>query len=410
MRRSEKRRRIMPPLRGGVNAAPIRLPFPCDGEREEMLGDAGSVVCGDGAGRGDGVARVGDGAGRGWQTLGEWFYDRFGEQGMDMLARGDVLAGHGKPIGADYPYTPGERIWVFRPVLDEPSEPVQLAVVAENERYMIVDKPHGMATVPKGSHVANSVLVAARRQFGNDLLIAAHRLDLETAGLVLLVKEPQWRGAYQKLFERRAIRKTYRAVAPLIGADSARVGARWHSELRLHKVEGELKVSVLHSDSSALALSSEPAFSCAQAASSANSALSVSAGHAISSVQSALPPVLEPRPQADAQFSYYGEHRSPIARTQANAVTDIELTRLLGNGLALYTLYPHTGFTHQLRVAMKELGAPICADPLYPRMMSLEEVAQRPYPLQLLAAELEFDDPVTGEPTFATSSLRLALE
>ena len=108
--------------------------------------------------------------------------------------------------------------------------------------------------------------------------------------------------------------------------------------------------------------------------------------------------------------SYYGEHRRPLSRTQANAVTDIELTRELGGGLGLYTLYPHTGFTHQLRVAMNELGAPICGDPVYPQLLTLEQVAARQYPLQLLAAQLAFDDPVTGEHVRCESARRLALE
>ena len=133
--------------------------------------------------------------------------------------------------------------------------------------------------------------------------------------------------------------------------------------------------------------------------------------------------------QASAGFRYYGEHRQAPVRSGSLAVTDIELVRrisreperkLLDNSsyvstseqpqLGLYRLYPHTGFTHQLRVAMNELGAPICADPLYPAILSREAAAARPYPLQLLAASLDFVDPVSGEPTHLESARRLALE
>ena len=364
VRRSEKRRRIMPPLRGGVNAAPIRLPLDPSGT---------------------------------WRTLGEWLSDRFGsEAAAGLLERGSVLAGHGITASNNYPYRAGERIWIFRPVPDEPAVPIELAVVAENERFVVVDKPHGMASVPKGSHVANSVLVAARRQFKNDLLVAAHRLDLETAGLVLLVKEPQWRGAYQLLFERRRIRKTYRAVAPLIGAAGAAAagaaaagaaatgagtasegalglaasGQRWHSELMLQKTDGELRVQLVD--------------------------------------------VAAPRQNRKYNPAvYYGERRRAPKRI-GTAITDIALQRVVGTPggeqLGVYALYPHTGFTHQLRVAMAELGAPICGDPLYPHQLSLAQSEAREYPLQLLAASLDFVDPITGEAMRVESRQHLALE
>ena len=418
----------MPPLRNGINAAPMRLPFPGDGGRKEILHEGGGAHSGGGvvySGDGDGMS-----GGRAWQTLGEWFVDRFGDEGLELLRRGDVLAGHGKIVDADYPYTPGERIWVFRPVLDEPSEPIVLPIVAENERYVVIDKPHGMATVPKGSHVAHSVLVAARRQFGNDLLVAAHRLDLETAGLVLLVKDPQWRGKYQLLFERRKIRKTYYAVAPMIdcamfpprpanaladgffesGQDSwpyahsdysehyeisegegRSTHLQWHSDLVLQKIDGHLPVHVLKHPGADSA--------CTDVQSFAESGVFTSC---------------EQTP-FNLEQPYYGERTHALVRTGAHAVTDIVCIRQIesedstARPHALYALYPHTGFTHQLRVAMNELGAPICGDPLYPRIMSRDEAARRPYPLQLLAAELEFVDPVSGEPTRISSQQRLAL-
>ena len=347
VRRSEQRRRIMPPLRDGINASPMRLPEDAAGEH---------------------------------LTVGDWLTARFGaEAAHGLLERGDVLAGQGVVVTADWPYLAGERLWLFRPVLDEPAEPIVLDVVAENERYLVIHKPHGISTAPKGSHVAGSALVAARRQFGNDLLVPAHRLDLETAGLLLLVKEPQWRGAYQKLFERRRIRKSYRAVAPLIaGAVPAREGQSWHSELMLYKKDGELIVRVIDSTCENGGEPVAPEFPAVAGAGS------------------------------EAAPSYYGEHRRRRERT-ATAVTDITLERELGRGLGYYALYPHTGFTHQLRVAMNELGAPICGDPLYPRVLLLEESAERPYPLQLLAASLDFEDPVTGESVHLESSQQLQL-
>lgn len=412
VRRSEKRRRIQPPLRNGVNAAPLRLPYGRDGDAE---------------------------IGVPWLTMGEWFEERFGVQGLKLLERTDVFAGHNVPLRANDPYRPGERIWVFRPVLDEPDEPIVLPVVAENERYVVVDKPHGMASVPKGSHVAQTVLVAARRQFSNDVIVAAHRLDLETAGLLLLVKDPQWRGAYQKMFQDRHVRKTYRAVAPIIERNSQ--NRRWHSELLLRKSDGQLRVEVIrerenaspenYSDVNGENCGSGDAGRCVNK----NAQLSdvsdtcraaeekVIVGNTVdeneSDVNAISANIIREKTLADdggsANFRYYGEHRQAPVRNGSLAVTDIELVRSLAGKtahaeLALYRLYPHTGFTHQLRVAMNELGAPIYADPLYPEILSREAAAERPYPLQLLAASLDFIDPISGEPTHLESTRRLALE
>jgi tRNA pseudouridine32 synthase / 23S rRNA pseudouridine746 synthase len=78
---------------------------------------------------------------------------------------------------------------------------------------------------------------------------------------------------------------------------------------------------------------------------------------------------------------------------EPNTETTIDVAERHGD-LWLYRLRPRTGKTHQLRVHMAALGAGIVNDPLYPQ---LREVApgEAP-PLQLLARELAFDDPLTG--------------
>ncbi|WP_292959179.1 pseudouridine synthase [Neptuniibacter sp. UBA6509] len=64
---------------------------------------------------------------------------------------------------------------------------------------------------------------------------------------------------------------------------------------------------------------------------------------------------------------------------------------------ALFELEPVTGRTHQLRVHMQSLGWPIINDRYYPVLQpeSADNFAQ---PLQLLAQQLRFKDPVTGQP------------
>ncbi len=71
-----------------------------------------------------------------------------------------------------------------------------------------------------------------------------------------------------------------------------------------------------------------------------------------------------------------------------------------------YRLYPVTGKKHQLRVHMAALGAPICNDAFYPEVCDalFDDYAR---PLKLLARELSFVDPVTGDARNFTSSTTL---
>lgn len=78
----------------------------------------------------------------------------------------------------------------------------------------------------------------------------------------------------------------------------------------------------------------------------------------------------------------------------ANAETLVEMESRTGE-LAVYKLSPRTGRTHQLRLHLAGLGSPIVGDPLYPTVMDVS-VDDFAHPLQLLASELRFTDPVDG--------------
>jgi tRNA pseudouridine32 synthase / 23S rRNA pseudouridine746 synthase len=81
---------------------------------------------------------------------------------------------------------------------------------------------------------------------------------------------------------------------------------------------------------------------------------------------------------------------------EPNAETEIELLEHR-DGLGRYRLRPHTGRTHQLRLHMNSLGIPILGDDFYP-VLTDKPVDDFTRPLQLLAASLEFTDPITREP------------
>ncbi len=83
-----------------------------------------------------------------------------------------------------------------------------------------------------------------------------------------------------------------------------------------------------------------------------------------------------------------------VPDAEPNAETLIRLEARRGDR-GLYRLTPRTGRTHQLRCQLHGLGIPIVDDPLYPEVRD-EPLGDFSRPLQLLAAVLEFVDPVDG--------------
>ncbi|WP_269790909.1 pseudouridine synthase [Stenotrophomonas sp. Iso1] len=90
---------------------------------------------------------------------------------------------------------------------------------------------------------------------------------------------------------------------------------------------------------------------------------------------------------------------------EPNALTGIEVIENSGS-LWRYRLQPVTGRKHQLRVHMAALGAPITGDDLYPAYHP-RDAADYSAPLQLLARELQFVDPLSGELRCFNSQLGL---
>lgn len=85
------------------------------------------------------------------------------------------------------------------------------------------------------------------------------------------------------------------------------------------------------------------------------------------------------------------------------------VVRVLARGAEYwhYALAPITGKTHQLRVHMAALGAPLRFDPFYPEVVAADEQDDPTRPLQLLARELRFNDPLSGQPRVFRSGLSL---
>ncbi|QIS08907.1 RluA family pseudouridine synthase [Nocardia arthritidis] len=131
----------------------------------------------------------------------------------ELLREGGIVDLDG-PIGPDAPYVPGGAVWFHRDLPVEQVVPFDITVVHRDAALLVVDKPHFLATIPRGQHVLQTALVRLRRELDLPDLVPAHRLDRVTAGLVLFVIDPALRGAYQTMFQKRRVRKEYEAIAP----------------------------------------------------------------------------------------------------------------------------------------------------------------------------------------------------
>lgn len=132
----------------------------------------------------------------------------------ERLARGEVLDDGGQPLPHDAPFHPGTRIHYYRQLDDEPPIPFEEAVLFQDDHLLVADKPHFLPVTPGGRYVQQSLLVRLKRRTGIESLSPIHRIDRETAGLVLFSVRAQDRNPYQALFRDREIHKVYEAIAP----------------------------------------------------------------------------------------------------------------------------------------------------------------------------------------------------
>jgi tRNA pseudouridine32 synthase/23S rRNA pseudouridine746 synthase len=152
-----------------------------------------------------------------WATVRAYLVERYGaavgaERVDAMLAAGRFVTADG-PLDPAAGYRAGTWVWFHRDLAPEPEVPFAVRVVHRDERIVVADKPHFLATTPRGRHITQTTLARLRGELALPALSPAHRLDRLTAGLVLFVVTPQDRGAYQTLFRDRLVRKEYEAVA-----------------------------------------------------------------------------------------------------------------------------------------------------------------------------------------------------
>lgn len=159
-----------------------------------------------------------------WLPQGQWpdmlafLVERYPQIGavqwQDRMARGEVVNGDGEALSPSSPFRRGMRIFYYRELERETPIPFQEQILFEDEHLVVVDKPHFLPMTPGGRFVQETLLTRLKKKLDCAELTPIHRLDRETAGVVIFSRRQASRGAYQTLFQRREIHKVYEALAP----------------------------------------------------------------------------------------------------------------------------------------------------------------------------------------------------
>ncbi|MEX8195152.1 pseudouridine synthase [Comamonas guangdongensis] len=163
---------------------------------------------------------------------------------LRRMGAGEVVSETGERAEPGACFTPGLRYYYYRELEAEPPIPFEAEVLWRDEHLLVADKPHFLPVVPAGQYLQNTLLVRLKREFDLPELSPIHRIDRDTAGLVVFSVQRATRGIYQALFRDRAIHKVYEAVAPyrpdlLFPREHASRMEESGHFFRMHEVAGE---------------------------------------------------------------------------------------------------------------------------------------------------------------------------
>ncbi|MBU3626864.1 pseudouridine synthase [Polynucleobacter sp. JS-Safj-400b-B2] len=246
---------------------------------------------------------------------------------VDRFKEGLILDQEGHSLAANDLYLPNTHLLYFRRLIREPNIPFEEQILYQDAHILVADKPHFLPVTPSGLYLHQTLLNRLKKKTGIQTLSPIHRIDRDTAGLVVFSVNPSERAQYQNLFRDRAVKKVYEAIAP-------------YSE----KLEKQ------------------------------------------------LPMTYQSRLEESEHFLQMRE-----VAGESNADTLIELIEI-NKSWAKYRLTPGSGKKHQLRCHLNALNIPIKNDQIYPILTPYQEYdLDFSKPLQLLAKEIAFEDPITGD-------------
>lgn len=244
----------------------------------------------------------------------------------DRFAQGLVLNAEGEALKASSAYQPNTHLIYFRRLSREPEIPFEEEILFQDEHILVADKPHFLPVTPSGLYLHQTLLNRLKKKTGIQTLSPIHRIDRDTAGLVIFSIKPDERAAYQNLFRDRVVRKIYEAIAAYSEALNAKLPMTYQSRLE----ESEHFLQMME---------------------------------------------VEGEPNTDTLIEIITQNKS----------------------WAKYRLIPGSGKKHQLRCHLNALGIPIKDDQIYPILTPYQEYdLDLSKPLQLLAKEISFLDPISN--------------
>uniref|UniRef100_E6XGG4 Pseudouridine synthase n=1 Tax=Shewanella putrefaciens (strain 200) TaxID=399804 RepID=E6XGG4_SHEP2 len=261
-------------------------------------------------------------------------FARIGEEvWRERILDGKVHWQDGSLIALDTLYRPMARVYYYREVPVETKVPFEEQILFQDDNLILAYKPHFLPVTPSGNYVNECLVHRLRLRTGIETIAPAHRLDRETAGVILMTIQPETRHLYHQLFVDNAICKDYQAIAKLTPGIIEQY-QKGHLTLPLHWT-----------------------------------------------VKNRMQP-------GDPSFTMQ------VVEGEANSHSEISLVAIKDD-LGLFHLSPITGKTHQLRVHMLSLGMPLLNDRFYPKLQPKgpDDFAT---PLKLMAQRLRFVDPVSG--------------
>ncbi|WP_159991328.1 pseudouridine synthase [Pelistega ratti] len=302
-----------------------------------------------------------------WQYLIDFLLERFPHLSPDIikvrLQKGDMVNEKGVAYTLNSPYLADTWLWYYREVEQEVEVPFKLTILYQDEYLVAVDKPHFLASIPGGRYLQQTALIRLRKMLGNDEISPLHRLDRDTAGVLLFCVNPAYRGMYQTLFQSRDIDKVYECVAPFCSSINFPL----------------LRESDIEKSTTYFTMQERMARQT-------------------------------PLTQEEKHILLLSSKQKTIARLMGdkslNSQTIIDVITHY-QGMAHYRLIPLSGKKHQLRVHMNGLGLPILNDEFYPTLLPARAEDDFTQPLQLLARSITFIDPITQEKRYFESQQTL---
>ncbi len=153
-----------------------------------------------------------------WLLLIDFLIERFNaiprDEWLARMQNNLVMDENGQAVSPDRPYQSHLKIYYYRALENETPIPFEEKIVFQDEHIIVADKPHFLPVVPAGIYLQETLLVRLKRKTGIEAMVPMHRIDRETAGLVVFVIKPETRGAYQSLFLSKSVEKCYQAIAP----------------------------------------------------------------------------------------------------------------------------------------------------------------------------------------------------